>query len=145
MSVYNLTAKNVTGPIFQTVDVLAHNFSTLSFNEMYTSQELKKALQSVIYFSKINNLAAVGIDLSRPKDTFFDNVNLKGYTRLGGVDETESANDSIFISGFSDYGKYNLKFLIQDLTGFLECIWQTLSGIIILWVVSIVILWYISK
>jgi len=113
MNVYNVTATNTTGPLFQAVDILAHNFSTLSFNEMYTSQELNASLQSMIYFAKTNAFSETGLDPSRSQDTFFDHIDLKGYTTIDRIDYTESANNSIFISGFTNYGKYILGFLFK--------------------------------
>jgi len=77
MSVKNVTANNVTGAVFGTTDVLAHNFSTLAFNDMYSfSQELVQYFQNIIYFYKLNTPDQTGLDPSRPQDSFFDNVNL---------------------------------------------------------------------
>jgi len=76
MNVYNVTANNVTGPIISTNDVIAQNFSTFSLNNMYTSQELDPNLQSMIYVLKNNDFGRTGLDPSRSRDTFLDNINL---------------------------------------------------------------------
>ena len=76
MNAYNVTANNVTGPVFQTTNVLAQNLSTLSFNNMYTSQQLFKGVQIIIYVSNIDNFGRTGLDPSRSRDIFFDNINL---------------------------------------------------------------------
>jgi len=76
MNVYNLTANNVTGPLFQINDVLAHNFSQLSFNNMYTSQKQDTNQQYIISLAKVKDLVKKGLDPNRPRDSFFDNLNL---------------------------------------------------------------------
>jgi len=76
MNVYNLTANNVTGPLFQTNDVLAHNFSTISLNSMYTSQKQDVSRQYILYFAKISDLVKKGLNPNKPRDSFFDNLNL---------------------------------------------------------------------
>ena len=105
MHVFNVTAHNVTGPLFQTVDVLAQNFSAFSLNNMYTSEELPPGRQNIITFSKINNPAQKGLDTRRSQDTLLDNINLNGYTRIEGIDETKSANLSFIVMSESTYGK----------------------------------------
>ena len=76
MNVYNLSANNVTGPIIQAVTVLTQNFSSFSLSNMKTDQQLQAILQSIIYISKVDSLLKKGLNISRSKDTFLDNINL---------------------------------------------------------------------
>lgn len=76
MNVYNLTAKNVSGPLIQTVNVLAQNFSTFSLTNMYASQQLKTSFQGVIFIAKVENVAQKGLDVRKSLNTYLDNINL---------------------------------------------------------------------
>ena len=106
MNVYKLTANNVTGPVLYLSNVLAQNFSTLSLNDMKTSQgQLRTSLQSIIVISKVDDLSQKGLDIRKSQDTFLNNINLNGYTSIEGMDYTKTANNSYLLSVDTIYGK----------------------------------------
>lgn len=104
MSLYNITANNITGPLFQISDVMAHNFSKINFNNMYISKKDSSDNYFIFYFSKIT-LVKKGLNTSKPRDTYIDNFNLNGYTSIDGIDFANNANSSFFLIGHTGYGK----------------------------------------
>jgi len=105
MNIYNLTANNVTGPLFQTTDVLAHNFSTISLNNLYTVQREDFSGQYVLSFAKVKDFGKKGLNSAKPKDSYFDNFNLNGYTTIDDIDFTNNVNNSFFMIAYTNYGK----------------------------------------
>lgn len=77
LTMINVTAKDVYGPVLYALWVMNLNFTDCTFNNMSSSQDLENTkFQNILVISKGELPATVGLNPKNPDNTYLNNFNV---------------------------------------------------------------------
>jgi len=75
-TVYNVTAKDVYGPVLAAQEVMNQNFTDCAFENMSSSQNLLENFQNILLTLRNDNPRALGLKPDNPNNIYVDNFNV---------------------------------------------------------------------
>ncbi len=76
LTMNNVTAKDVYGPVILTQDVMNQNFTDCVFNNMSNSQDIDTQSQNILMISKDNKPSTQGLNPNNPDNIYINSFNV---------------------------------------------------------------------
>jgi len=83
VTAYNVTAKDVYGPVLATQDVMKQNFTDCTFSNMSSSQSLIGNHQNILLILNTNDPGTLGLNPNNPMNIYVNNFNLNVIHAVG--------------------------------------------------------------
>ncbi len=76
LTMNNVTAKDVYGPVLYTKDIMNQNFTDCVFTDMSSSQDIDGGYQNILMISKDDEPSTLGLNPKNPDNIYLNNFNI---------------------------------------------------------------------